>query len=466
MDIEETGNGPGGVERRVGVGIRLKLFAFLLPLVFLLIVSVTWMVTVVTKSTLRRDLLQRGAAVSRVVALSAGHSLLANDPLGLDRLVSETRASDPDIAFVAIRDASDVVAAHDRVTERGKPYRPVPPLLPLGTFGDTRADEVLRDGLRLIEYTTPISFAGRRVGIASLGLSMQGLAAAQQSIRQRIYATAAVILVAAFFGTLVLSSYITTPVKRLHRGVLSLGSSETFQPVPVQSSDELGALTRNFNRMAETILAQKSSLQLKALQLEEAYVSMVRVIAASLDARDPYTMGHSTRVARMSCLLGRHLGMGEEELSNLERAAIFHDIGKIQTPDDVLLKGERLSLSEEEQMRNHPVDGTEILRMAPFLHRYIPVVRSHHEWYNGKGYPDGIKGDEIPLHAQIIALADAFDAMSTDRPYREALSSEEAIDEILGFRGTQFSPDLADAFAKMVREMPPMDETTLRSMSL
>ena len=466
MDAEKKETGTWRIERRVGVGIRLKLFGFLLPLVFLLILAATWAVTEVTQSTLRRDLLQRGAAVSRVVALSAGHSLLANDPLGLDRLVSETKASDSDIAFVAIRDASDIVAAHDRVTERGKPYRPVPPLLPLGTFGDTRADEVVRDGRRLIEYTTPISFAGRRVGIASLGLSMEGLAAAERSIRRSIFAAAAVILVVAFFGTLLLSSFITTPVKRLHQGVLSLGSSETFQPVTVRSSDELGALTRNFNRMAETILAQKTDLQKKALQLEEAYVSMVRVIAASLDARDPYTMGHSARVARMSCALGRRLGLGEEEISNLERAAIFHDIGKIQTPDDVLLKGESLSHAEEEQMKSHPVDGTEILRMAPFLQRYIPVVRAHHEWYNGKGYPDGIKEDKIPLHAQLIALADAFDAMTTDRPYRQALSTEEAIEEILQFRGTQFSPELADAFAKMVREMPPMDETLLKSMAL
>jgi putative nucleotidyltransferase with HDIG domain len=466
MGTEEKATGPGGIERRVGIGIRLKLFGFLVPLVFLLIASVTWVVTEVTQSTLRRDLLQRGAAISHVVALSAGHSLLANDPLGLDRLVSETKASDRDIAFVAIRDASDIVVAHDRMTERGKPYRPVPPLLPLKPFGDTRADEVVRDGQRLIEYTTPISFAGRRIGIATLGLSMQGLATAERSIRQQIYWAAAVILVIASFATLLLSSFITTPVKRLHKGVLSLASSETFQPVPVNSSDELGALTRNFNRMAETILAQKTTLEKNARKLEEAYVSMVRVIAASLDARDPYTMGHSTRVARMSCALGRRLGMGEEELSNLERAAIFHDLGKIQTPDDVLLKGERLSHAEEEQMRSHPVDGTEILRMAPFLHRYIPVVRAHHEWYNGKGYPDGIKGNEIPLHAQIIALADAFDAMTTERPYREALSSEEAIDEILQSRGTQFSPELADAFEKMLREIPPMDGTTLKSMAL
>jgi len=477
MKTEDNETGPGGIERRIGVGIRLKLFGFLLPLVFLLIVSVTLMVTEVTKDSMRRDLRQRGAAISRVVALSAGHSLLANDPLGLDRLVSETRASDNNIVFVAIRDTSDIVVAHDQVTERGKPYRTVPPLLPLESFGDTRADEVERDGRRLIEYTTPIysKFDSLemdppeqrvRVGIVSLGLSMESLEAAQRSIRRQIFAAAAAILVAAFFGTLMLSSFITTPVKRLHHGVLSLASSETFQPVPARSSDELGALTRNFNRMAETILAQKTDLQKKALQLEEAYVSMVRVIAASLDARDPYTMGHSTRVARMACALGRRLGMDEKELSNLERAAIFHDLGKMGAPDVVLKGGEPMSPSEEERMKNHPVDGTEILRMAPFLHRYIPVVRAHHEWYNGEGYPDGIKGDDIPIHAQIIALADAFDAMTTDRPYREALSSEEAIDEILGFRGTQFSPELADAFAKMVREMPPMDETTLKSMAL
>jgi putative nucleotidyltransferase with HDIG domain len=158
--------------------------------------------------------------------------------------------------------------------------------------------------------------------------------------------------------------------------------------------------------------------------------------------------------------------MDEEELSELERAAIFHDLGKIQTPDDVLLKEQRLSRAEEEQMKSHSIDGTEILRMAPFLQKYIPVVRAHHEWYNGEGYPDGIAGNEIPLHAQLIALADAFDAMTTDRPYRQALSEEAAIAEILRFRGTQFSPELADAFAKMMREMPPMDETTLKSMAL
>jgi putative nucleotidyltransferase with HDIG domain len=444
----------------------MKLFGFLLPLVFLLIVTVAFAVTEITEFALRRDLLQRGAAISRVVALSAGYSLLSGDRLSLDRLAAETRASAPDIVFVAIRDTSDLVVAHDQISEHGKLF-PVPDSAnPQGTFAETRADEVTRDGRKLIEYTTPIAFAGKRVGTVSLALSTEGLAQAQRSLRRRITAASAAILGIAFFGTLVLASLITTPVKRLHEAVLSLGTAETYRPIPVQFSDELGDLTRNFNQMAETILAQKTGLREQARQLEEAYISMVRVIAASLDARDPYTLGHSTRVAKLSCELGRRLGMEEEELTHLERAAIFHDLGKIQTPDDVLLKEERLTRAEVEQMRSHPADGTDILRMAPFLHRYIPVVRSHHEWYNGEGYPDGAKGAEIPLHAQIIALADAFDAMTTDRPYREALSSEEALEEIVRFKGTQFSPELAEEFARMVRELPPMDEATLKSMAL
>ena len=444
----------------------MKLFGFLLPLVFLLIVTVALAVTEITEFALRRDLLQRGAAISRVVALSAGYSLLSGDRLALDRLAAETRESGPDIVFVAIRDTSDVVVAHDRISEHGKIFPLPDKSSPQGSFAETRADEVTRDGRTLIEYTTPIAFAGKRVGTVALALSTEGLAQAQRALRRRIAQAAAVILGIAFLGTFLLARRITTPVKELHEAVLSLDTAETFRPVPVHSSDELGDLTRNFNAMAATILAQKADLREQARKLEEAYISVVRVIAASLDARDPYTLGHSTRVAKLSCEMGRRLGMEEEELMHLERAAIFHDLGKIQTPDDVLLKEDRLSRAEVEQMQSHPADGTDILRMAPFLHRYIPVVRSHHEWYNGDGYPDGMKGAEIPLHAQIIALADAFDAMTTDRPYRAALSSEEAVEEILRFRGTQFSPDLAGKFAEMLRELPPMDEATLKSMAL
>ncbi|MEW6719731.1 MAG: HD domain-containing phosphohydrolase [Thermodesulfobacteriota bacterium] len=455
-----------GRNGRYSFGIRMKLFGFLLPLAFLLVFAVAWAGSKITESTMRKNLLQRGAAISRVVAFSAGYSLLANDQLALDRLASETRESVPDIDFVAIRDAADKVVAHSRIGDRGKTFAPSARITPLATYAETHADEVVREGRTLIEFSTPIQFAGKLVGTATLALTTGTLAAATRSVHRRIMVVVSVVLALAFVGTWLMSSLITTRVKRLHQGVLSLGGGAEFRPIPIESTDELGDLTRAFNRMAEEILSQKEGLQAQARQLEEAYIGMVRVIAASLDARDAYTQGHSARVAKLSCELGRRLGLSRENLIDLERAAVFHDLGKIQAPDAVLLKEEHLTNVEEQQMRSHPLDGTEILRAAPFLHRYIPVVRAHHEWFNGEGYPDGKKENEIPFHAQIIALADAFDAMTTDRPYRQALGTEEALEEILRFRGTQFAPDLADAFAKMIRELPAMDMATLRSMAL
>jgi putative nucleotidyltransferase with HDIG domain len=192
-------------------------------------------------------------------------------------------------------------------------------------------------------------------------------------------------------------------------------------------------------------------------ELEEANRSMVRLVAALLDARDTYTLGHAARVSRMSCEFARFIGVKEDEVGLLESAALLHDIGKVQVPDSILHKKGRLSPKQEERMREHPVTGADILRMAPLLHQYIPVVRAHHEWHNGEGYPDGLKGEEIPLHARIISLADVFDAMTSNRPYRRALTVRETVEEIRRVSGTQFPAAMVKRFLRMigVREWGP-----------
>ena len=458
--------GEGSARRRFSPGIRLKLIAFLLPLVFLLVGSLAVAVTKITIGAIRRDLLQRGVAVSRVVALSASFSLLSGDRLAMDSLASETKQSSADIEYVAIRDSSNVVLAHSRIGDRGKEHGKPSRATPLGTFHETEAEEVLRDGRELIEFTTPILFAGKRVGTVSIDLSKESLLLPQRSIRRSIIIAASALLGIALLGTLVLASFITTPVKKLSSGVNELASGSTFHPIPGRSGDELGELTRNFNRMAETILQQKNRLSSYAKEVEEAYVGIVRVVAASIDARDPYTMGHSTRVARISRMLGQQLGFSGEELEHLEKACLFHDVGKIRTPDNILLKQQTLTHPEAEEMRSHPIDGAEILKMAPSLQRYVPVVLMHHEWFDGSGYPYGRRDSEIPIHAQIIALADAFDAMTTTRPYRAALSLDDAVEEILRFRGTQFSPMLTDVFVRMAREIPLLETEEWRGMAL
>lgn len=423
-------------------------------------------VLAITERTVRQDLLQRGAAVSRMVAVSAAHPLLSDDHLALHRLTAETKGSSPDIEFVAVLDLAGRVLSHSRVERVGGVFGPSERSSPLERFHETQAEDVTRDGTAMIQFTTPIFFAGKQVGTAVLGLAHHSLVLAQRDIRRLILFVAAGALLAAFFGALVFASLITTPVKNLTAGVGELASGRPFHPIPVRSGDELGRLTRAFNTMAETILAQQERLRGYARELEEAYVGLVRVIAASIDARDPYTLGHSARVARLAGELGRRLSLTPEEIDDLEKACLFHDVGKIRTPDQVLLKGKSLDTGEIAVMRNHPSDGAEILGLAPSLRRYIPAVLYHHEWYDGSGYPEGRRGSEIPLHAQIIALADSFDAMTSTRPYRQALSTEEAIDEILAFRGTQFSPDLTDAFVETVRSISPAEPEDLRGLAL
>ena len=462
---------PDGKERRFSLGIRLKLIAFLLPLVFLLVILIAAAVTKIADDAIQSDLLQRGVAISRVVALSSGYSIPLGDRLAMDSLTAETKKSSDDIEYVFIRDTEDIILAHNLIEERGKAYSAPTEEQALGTFLETQAHAIMREGRELIEFTTPIFFAGKRVGTVSLAVSRDSILAAQKNIRKSIAIAAAVFLVVALLGTLAIASFITTPVKKLSSGVDELASGAEFHPIPYRSRDELGVLTRNFNRMAETILSQKNRLSRYARDLEESYIATVRVLAASIDARDPYTLGHSTRVAFLSCELGRKLGFSTEEIEHLEKACLFHDVGKIRTPDEILLKEQKLSSEEIGLMRRHPDNGADILRMAPSLHRYIPVVRYHHEWYNGKGYPEGRRNSEIPIHAQIISLADAFDAMTSFRPYRKALTTREALEEIRRYRGTQFSPELTDVFIRMVNEMPPMeavntDTASWRGMAL
>ena len=198
--------------------------------------------------------------------------------------------------------------------------------------------------------------------------------------------------------------------------------------------------------MSATIADQQGRLSTYAHDLEESYVSIVKVVAAAIDARDSYTHGHSARVSQLSLLIGKEMGLNQQEIEDLEIACLFHDVGKIKTPDSILLKRGQLTPDEYQEMMRHVEYGASILSRAPSLVRYIPSTRHHHEWHNGKGYPDGLVGDDIPLFAAIIAVGDAFDAMTSDRPYRKALSDEKALREISRHGRDPICPDLADLF--------------------
>ncbi|HWR55162.1 MAG TPA: HD-GYP domain-containing protein [Negativicutes bacterium] len=174
----------------------------------------------------------------------------------------------------------------------------------------------------------------------------------------------------------------------------------------------------------------------------------LEVLTAALDARHPYTGGHSYRVAELSTCIAREMGVGESQQHFIHIAAHLHDIGKIGMPDSVLLKKGRLTVEEYEVIKKHPETGFQILRKVKILQYVAHVVRHHHERWDGAGYPGGLAGDRIPLASRIIAVADAYDAMTSMRPYRPSLTHEQSIAELGRCRGSQFDPAVVDAFIR------------------
>jgi HD-GYP domain-containing protein (c-di-GMP phosphodiesterase class II) len=194
--------------------------------------------------------------------------------------------------------------------------------------------------------------------------------------------------------------------------------------------------------------------QVEELKRENRKISeqAARTILKALDVKDSYTFGHSMRVAYFSLVTGREAGLNEEEMHELELSALFHDIGKIGTPDAVLNKPSRLSEEEFQIMKQHPDKSWEILQMYPGFEAIASNARFHHERFDGKGYPLSLKGDEIPMGARIILIADTFDAMTSTRPYRKGLPYEVAFDELIQFSGSQFDPKLVKLFIQGMKK--------------
>ncbi len=201
---------------------------------------------------------------------------------------------------------------------------------------------------------------------------------------------------------------------------------------------------------SETIVEQNASLEEAHRAVIERSTAALEALSATVDARDTYTAGHSRRVAASASVIARELGLTGEELDVVDQAALLHDIGKIGVPDAVLLKEGPLTAAEWVLMRSHPEEGARIIERLGYLDAVVPGIRHHHERMDGRGYPDGLLGDEIPLAARIIHVADSLDAMTTKRLYREERSFEEALEEIRRGRGTDFCELCVDAFERAV----------------
>lgn len=189
-------------------------------------------------------------------------------------------------------------------------------------------------------------------------------------------------------------------------------------------------------------------------KLESAYMETIEILRFTVEAKDAYTRGHSDRVSAYSVLIGEALGLSEDDLKTLKIGGLFHDIGKIGIPDSILLKTDKLDDEEYSEIKNHPAIGAHILSNATIFKDIIPIVKHHHERFDGHGYPGKLKGEEIPYLARIATVADSFDAMTSKRSYRDFLPIDVVKEEIKKNSGTQFDPEIAEVFLKILDEQP------------
>jgi HD-GYP domain-containing protein (c-di-GMP phosphodiesterase class II) len=267
--------------------------------------------------------------------------------------------------------------------------------------------------------------------------------------RQALAFVTVVVLVAILFGYF-FAVGISKPIRGLAASTRAISRGEFHQRTQVRGAAEISELAENFNKMAGDIEEYIERLKEAAEENRELFLGSIRMLAAAIDEKDPYTRGHSGRVAKYSTLIGQELGLPADELDRLKISALLHDVGKIGVEDRVLKKPGALTPEEFELMKQHTVKGANIMRPVSQLKEMLPGIELHHEHMDGRGYPYGLQGPQIPLMARIIGVADTLDAMTTNRPYQSAMDLDFALTRIKSLAGAKFDIVIVNALESTV----------------
>ncbi len=318
-------------------------------------------------------------------------------------------------------------------------------LAPFSAVRDGKTVEMLGS------YATAELDKNSRLGV----IAIQDEAAALASVADMRWQMLWISLVAGFVTILIgvfFANKLTHPVRDLASGAHRIASGDFSKRITVTSRTELGDLGNSFNLMTDQIERFIGDLQRSAEENRQLFIGTVKGLAAAIDGKDPYTRGHSERVSRFSMAIAQRLGLSDEEVEKIRISALLHDVGKIAIDDNILKKPAALTDDEYEIMKKHPQKGYKIMSQIPAMKEFLAGMYMHHEMVDGKGYPQGLKGDEIPLMGKIVAVADTFDAMTTDRPYQKAMKFEDALARIESFVGTRYDPAVVAAFSEACRE--------------
>jgi putative nucleotidyltransferase with HDIG domain len=284
---------------------------------------------------------------------------------------------------------------------------------------------------------------------ATLAVVILTAGRADLAARGAVAIVAAGLLAAAL--TAMVQRSVTGPLRAVVRGALEIARGRFGREVPVAGRNELGDLAYTFNHMSRELAGYDAENRRLIDALGRGYLDTIRSLAAAVDAKDPYTRGHAERVATLAVALGRELGLAPDALRALEYGGILHDIGKIGIPDAILAKAGALAPDEMALVKAHPRIGAEIVAGVEFLAQALPAIRSHHERWDGAGYPDGLAGEQIPLVARIVNIADTWDACTSRRPYQEPMAPGAVLAILDGLRGVQTDPTVHDALLRVLQ---------------
>jgi HD-GYP domain-containing protein (c-di-GMP phosphodiesterase class II) len=311
-------------------------------------------------------------------------------------------------------------------------------LSPFATTRDGRQVEMLGS------YATAELGSLSRLGVIAIQDERAALVSVADMRRQTFMismAAALFVLLIGFIG----AKRLTQPVRELAAGAHRIAGGDFSQRITIRSRTELGDLGTSFNIMTDQVESFINDLQRAADENRELFIGTVKALAAAIDGKDPYTRGHSERVSRISVAIAQRLELPEQEIENIRVSALLHDVGKIGIDDNILKKPAALTPDEFEIMKQHPQKGFKIMSQIPAMKEFLPGMYMHHEMVDGNGYPQGLKGDEIPMQARIVAVADTFDAMTTDRPYQKAMKFDDALGLIKKFVGTRYDEGVVSA---------------------
>ena len=294
-------------------------------------------------------------------------------------------------------------------------------------------------GHRYGVLVAPWVMRGRALGFIGAAVKADGLYAALGQFALILALIFTLLALLVIVVGLELARRITRPIDRLVTAMRAVEAGDLTRRAPPAGRDEIGLLTTSFNAMA-------AGLERKTSEVEEAYFSSLEALARAIDARDPYTFEHSSRVAAISLEIAEGLRLAPDGRRALQRSGLLHDVGKIGVQDRILLKNGPLTDEEWAVIRRHPSIGFDMLKDVAFLRESMDGIRHHHERWDGAGYPDGLKGEAIPLQARIVGVADAFDAMTSDRAYRKGFSVEFSVRAVRNGAGSQFDPAAVAAF--------------------